>query len=322
MRSGCTTRSITAGVVVIASLSWALQTVAAQRGAPPRVPLPQGQRIDARDGDTVTVEDDARVRIVRRRQAVVRAVFNPTERSVILLFDYASPRGADGRVDSRHSFTGISGLWPLPERWEGMAVVEQYQAIQQPSSGVGLRLPQGLIQILGPMSQELFKDESALAVLSYKGATGGMEGAVDFDEAERRQLSDIARNRSGGAQVQGGVRAGVVGSFEPEVKIELRAGPVRDAPLRVGGSIRMPEKIYDAPAVYPETARQAGIRGVVILELTIGPEGTVTAAKVLRGQPLLDEAAVEAVKQWRFEPTLLNGKPVPVIFTATVSFNP
>ena len=70
----------------------------------------------------------------------------------------------------------------------------------------------------------------------------------------------------------------------------------------------------------PDLARQVGIRGVVILEIIIGPDGKVSDVKVLRSIPQLDQAAIDAARQWRYEPTLLNGAPVPVIMTATVNF--
>jgi protein TonB len=71
---------------------------------------------------------------------------------------------------------------------------------------------------------------------------------------------------------------------------------------------------------YPEMALQARVQGIVILETTIGPRGDVTAVRVLRGVPLLDQSAIDAVKQWIYEPTLLNGVPVPVIMTVTVNY--
>ena len=74
--------------------------------------------------------------------------------------------------------------------------------------------------------------------------------------------------------------------------------------------------------VYPEQAQKAGIAGVVILEITIGTDGAVTDAKVLRSLPMLGEAALDCVKQWRYTPTLLNGNPVPVVMTVTVEFAP
>jgi periplasmic protein TonB len=72
--------------------------------------------------------------------------------------------------------------------------------------------------------------------------------------------------------------------------------------------------------VYPSIAQSARVQGVVIVEATIGPDGKVSDARVLRSIPLLDQAALDAVRQWVFTPTLLNGVPVPVIMTVTVNF--
>ena len=89
---------------------------------------------------------------------------------------------------------------------------------------------------------------------------------------------------------------------------------------RVGGEIRAPVKIKDAPPVYPREAQNAGVQGVVILETTISETGSMADVKVLRSIPLLDQAAIDAVKQWQYEPTLLNGVAIPVIMTVTVNF--
>lgn len=91
-------------------------------------------------------------------------------------------------------------------------------------------------------------------------------------------------------------------------------------PVRVGGNISPPAKTRDVPPVYPAVAQSARVQGIVILEAVIGPSGRVTEVKVLRSVPLLDEAAMEAVRQWEYTPTLLNGVPVPVIVTVTVNF--
>lgn len=92
------------------------------------------------------------------------------------------------------------------------------------------------------------------------------------------------------------------------------------APVRVGGNIAAPTKVKDVRPVYPAAAQGSGVQGVVILEATIGPDGRVSDAKVMRSIPMLDQAAIDAVKQWEFTPTLLNGAPVPVIMTVTVNF--
>jgi protein TonB len=90
--------------------------------------------------------------------------------------------------------------------------------------------------------------------------------------------------------------------------------------VRVGGNIKPPTKTKDVRPVYPAIAQSARVQGVVIVEATIGPDGRVAEARVLRSIPLLDQAALDAVKQWQFTPTLLNGQAVPVIMTVTVNF--
>ena len=89
---------------------------------------------------------------------------------------------------------------------------------------------------------------------------------------------------------------------------------------RVGGDIRPPQKVTDVAPVYPPLARAARVEGIVILEAVIGEDGGVRDVRVLRSVQLLDEAAKDAVRQWRFTPTLLNGEPVPVVMTITVAF--
>jgi TonB family protein len=90
--------------------------------------------------------------------------------------------------------------------------------------------------------------------------------------------------------------------------------------LRVGGAIKPPLKLVDVRPVYPDDARAAGVGGTVIIEARIGADGSVEAAHVIKSIPLLDRAALDAVKQWKFAPTLMNGVPTPVIMTVTISF--
>jgi len=82
----------------------------------------------------------------------------------------------------------------------------------------------------------------------------------------------------------------------------------------------VPGKLKNLNPVYPDIAKQARVQGIVILECVIGPRGDVTKVRVLRGIPLLDQAAITAVKQWVYTPTLMNGVPVPVVMTVTVNF--
>src|SRR5688572_32582821 len=91
-------------------------------------------------------------------------------------------------------------------------------------------------------------------------------------------------------------------------------------PVRVGGNVKAPVQISRVAPIYPQIAQSARVSGVVILETTIAPNGTVSDVRVLRSIPLLDQAAIDAVRQWVYEPTFLNGAAIPVIMTVTVTF--
>ncbi len=91
-------------------------------------------------------------------------------------------------------------------------------------------------------------------------------------------------------------------------------------PVRLRSGMTAPVKIADVAPIYPVIARNAHIQGVVILEAVLTAQGGVESVRVLRSIPLLDQAAVDAVRQWRYTPTLLNGQAVPVVMTVTVNF--
>jgi protein TonB len=135
-------------------------------------------------------------------------------------------------------------------------------------------------------------------------------------EIERPAPSDVAEPDA----------KGVVGGFGNDPAIAIRDEPpppppaVQLAPVRIGGVIKPPRKIQEVAPAYPELARTARVSGVVIIEATIDEQGSVQDARVLRSIPLLDRAAIDAVRQWRFTPTVLNGQVIPVVMTVTVNF--
>ncbi len=120
--------------------------------------------------------------------------------------------------------------------------------------------------------------------------------------------------------VAGGVPGGVAGGVVGGIPAPPPPPPPPQAPVRVGGNVKAPERIKFVPPVYPQIAQSARVSGIVIIEATIGKDGSVTEAHVIRSIALLDQAALDAVKQWRYTPTTLNGVPVPVIMTVTVNF--
>jgi TonB family protein len=99
------------------------------------------------------------------------------------------------------------------------------------------------------------------------------------------------------------------------------AGAVAGGVVRAGvDRIKPPKLIREVKPDYPEMARRAQVQGVVILEATTDTYGRVDSIKVLRSIPLLDQAAVDALKQWVYEPMVIDGKPMPVVFTVTMRF--
>lgn len=127
------------------------------------------------------------------------------------------------------------------------------------------------------------------------GAEGGVPGGVE-----------------GG--VPGGVLGGIVGGAMPPQAPAARV-------VRVGGSITVPKLVKQVPPEYPELALSARLGALIILEAHVDTHGMVKSVTVLRGQPLFDEAAMAAVRQWRYRPLLLNGEPTEFIVVVTVKFN-
>lgn len=101
----------------------------------------------------------------------------------------------------------------------------------------------------------------------------------------------------------------------------LAAGPVQSAQEDEAVKVdKAPRKTKEVRPVYPREAKEAGIEGVVVLELIVRPDGRVKSVKVIESVPELDAAAVDAVLQWEFEPTYRDGKAVSVILTVTINF--
>jgi protein TonB len=118
-----------------------------------------------------------------------------------------------------------------------------------------------------------------------------------------------------------GIELGVPGTVTGPIEVSLPAPPPTPvAPLRVGHEVEAPVKIVHVAPTYPAIAQSARVQGTVVLEAIVGIDGRVASARVLRSIPLLDEAALTAVRQWVYVPPRINGRPVPVMMTVTVAF--
>lgn len=95
--------------------------------------------------------------------------------------------------------------------------------------------------------------------------------------------------------------------------------PDKDGVYRVGGGVTAPRRFGNA--AYPPDALAAGVDGAVVAEILVNEQGIVADARVLKSIPPLDEAALKAVREWRYDPTIVDGKAVPVKMTVTVNFS-
>jgi len=149
-----------------------------------------------------------------------------------------------------------------------------------------------------PREVKIIKEDAEPDMASV-GMTGGVPGGV-----------------AGGSM--GGVLGGVIGGMggaPPPPK------PHQSGPLRVGGNVQAARIVNRVQPVYPPLARQTRISGTVRLHAIIGKDGAIKELEVLNGHPLLQQAALDAVRQWRYQPTLLNGEAVDVDTTIDVIFS-
>jgi protein TonB len=167
----------------------------------------------------------------------------------------------------------------------------QIQHVQKVSEIVdgALRTPNKI-----PKKIQMIKEEEAPA--PNTGVTGGVVGGVPGGSA-------------------GGVIGGIIGSAAPPPKV---AAPQK---LRVSSGVAEGNKIHDVTPTYPQMARVAHIQGDVLLQATISKTGIIENLRGVSGHPILIQAAMEAVKQWKYKPYILNGEPVEVETTIKVQFH-
>lgn len=140
-----------------------------------------------------------------------------------------------------------------------------------------------------------------------------------YDKAKQLALAAKEAGDKAAAEAVAGKEKAAAAAAREKAEAEEREKAAAAA-VPVGGKIKQPTKTKDVKPVYPAEAQSAKVSGTVIIEATIGADGKVINAKILRSVAKLDQAALDAVKQWEYSPTLLNGKPVPVKMTVTVTF--
>jgi TonB family protein len=312
-------------LVIHAGLALALLAPATVVAQPLPAPMP-GRTIQAADGDVIVVGPLTRVAIVRRVQGQGRLVQAADGGGVLLVMESIEPDPGVGTGGKRfRSWKFASSAWPLGPRWEGELTLDEY--LPSGSGGPGgpggmaIHTDRGTV-FIGHLSNFPISPKPMAVLQPGSMSAGTAWGTLDEIEQQWTTGGDEALSR--GQRMQ--MRADF--GRAPQSDIAVSSGGVgavvtRSSPagaVRVGGNIRVPARLNQVAPVYPQQAKDARVQGVVIVEVVVGADGSVSDARTLRSIPLLDEAALECVRQWRYEPTLLNGTPVPVIMTVTVNF--
>jgi periplasmic protein TonB len=138
-------------------------------------------------------------------------------------------------------------------------------------------------------------------------------------EIVKDEAPDVS-GTAGGFGVPGGVAGGVLGGIVSGAAPPPPPKPVQTGPVRIGGNVMQAKAIDRIQPVYPAIARAAHVQGTVVLHAIIAKDGTVQQLQLVSGPPLLVNSAMDAVRQWRYSPTELNGEPVEVDTTIQVVF--
>jgi len=163
-----------------------------------------------------------------------------------------------------------------------------------------------------------FRDAAVAAARQWKFEPGSAQWMCVFSFRFRLKPLDSK-------QAEKGADASIGSPILSATSSSTRPGETPSPPrtgVRVGGDIKAPRKIVDVKPLYPDDARAAKAKGVVLLEVIIAANGSVSNVRVLRSIPEFDQAAIDAVQQWKFEPTLLNGAQGEVEMLVYVNFVP
>lgn len=156
-----------------------------------------------------------------------------------------------------------------------------------------------------PKEIAMIKEDELPPVSGAVGVVGGIPGGVPG-------------GTPGG--VIGGIISSVPQAAPPPPPVVAAPKPVAPQRIRVGGNVQQAKLLNQPKPVYPPLAKQARIQGTVRFNAIIGRDGAIANLQVVSGHPLLVPSALEAVRQWKYQPTLLNGEPVEVVTQIDVNF--
>jgi TonB family protein len=177
--------------------------------------------------------------------------------------------------------------------------------------GVAISAP-GAATLAGQAAGQSVRIASGMSLPAAAGSAGAQPSAQGVLGGILSAAPSAPASGSGG--VLGGVLASAPAARQSE---DAPSEPQR---IRVGGNVQQAKLISQPKPIYPPLAKQARISGAVTFNVVVGTDGTVIGMEVVNGHPLLVNSAIEAVRQWVYQPTLLNGNPVEVFTQVVVNF--
>src|SRR5688572_12465865 len=183
-------------------------------------------------------------------------------------------------------------------------------------------------QSMASASSEGAEKYAAASLKEAQTAQAALDAELNAQEGKFFKSYDRARELAVAAKAAGD-KAAADAKVERERAAADEARKVKAAAarreklakaIRVGGQVRPPIRIKEVAPIYPAIAQSARVTGDVVIEATIDEEGKVADARIVKSVPMLDQAALDAVRQWEYQPSLLNGAPTPVVMTVTVKF--
>ena len=261
-------------------------------------------------------------------QNQIRKTFNLKDVKLVTEFNVILTKGEG--LEARHMFrldgklyaVAISSREVLPQKFQ----IEVNEVAEKESRNLldtEFSIPRQSVAVFGfedsngkPYFISLGELAVGVSAGAGEGVAGGVEGGV-----EGGVLGGVEGGVVGGVEggVQGGVEGGVVGGVQTG-ELEKKRQEFRKDAVACKGDIQPPRLLKKVNPVYPEEARKKGVQGVVILEAKIDESGRVMDAMILRSVPGLDQAAIDALRQWVYEPMVIGGKPAKALFTVTVKF--
>jgi serine/threonine-protein kinase len=216
---------------------------------------------------------------------------------------------ADHEIKSQELIQAAELAFKSGRLWEAVALARQAKQLDETNSKAVLlenRIRDAGLEKVNTLRRERKNEEALDTIRQMVKVFPGVPAVVQLEEKIRSEVSTAIPD--------------VAPPADTPAKSPVQGVPT-SKPVRTGGATQPPTLIRQVNPAYPPMAKQTRVQGEVVLEALINKEGTVQNVKVISGHPLLGQAAVDAVKQWKYKPASLNGEAVEAVTTVTVNFN-